>query len=262
MKRTIVLILSILVLFLIPQVTHSNEHLTVRIAGQDRYETSVTLSQINYPDGAERVYIANGDTMVDALTAGPAVDGPILLVQRDRVPDSVLNEVGRLSPIQVIILGGEQAVSKHVEQVINSGRQVSNASSYNEYALSLINQERSKQLYESQDTHDVALNWSKQMASERRLYHNPDYAQQICCYTAVAENIGYSTLQDNSEQEIHTTLDRMHAAFMASSGHNANITNERYDDIGIGIHVQQDSCPNGIAERYCIWVTQDFRERA
>lgn len=79
--------------------------ITVRITGADRYETAVQLSQRFYPDGADIVFIASGTSTVDALVAGSTNAGPVLLVPNDRLPLIVLNELDRLNPAQVIVLG-------------------------------------------------------------------------------------------------------------------------------------------------------------
>jgi hypothetical protein len=78
---------------------------TVRVTGDDRYETSVLLSRLFYPDGAATVFIASGESMVDALPAGATNAGPVLLVRDDRLPDIVSDELERLNPVQVIVLG-------------------------------------------------------------------------------------------------------------------------------------------------------------
>lgn len=78
---------------------------TERITGTNRYETAVLISQAFYPDGADTVFIASGDSMVDALPAGATSAGPVLLVANDRLPEVVAHELQRLSPSRVVILG-------------------------------------------------------------------------------------------------------------------------------------------------------------
>lgn len=79
--------------------------ITERIAGADRYETSVLISQAFFPEGASTVFIASGQTMVDALPAGATSAGPVLLVPDDRLPEIVNFEIQRLNPSRVVILG-------------------------------------------------------------------------------------------------------------------------------------------------------------
>lgn len=84
-----------------------------RIAGADRYATSARVSaQFWAPGEATTVYLANGQTMVDALAAGPSLDGPILLVGTDRPLHSAVEaELARLAPSRVVALGGSDVVA-------------------------------------------------------------------------------------------------------------------------------------------------------
>lgn len=89
-----------------------------RLAGQDRYETAVAASQQGYPDGADVVYVASGVNYPDGLSAGPAAaveGGPLLLTDPAASPDVVLEELERLAPSRIVIVGGESAVSSAVE---------------------------------------------------------------------------------------------------------------------------------------------------
>lgn len=84
-----------------------------RVAGVDRYDTAVALSQ-GYAPQVDRVYLANGLTFPDALSGG-ALAGyegvPLLLTRPDRLPQVVAEELARLAPTEVIVLGGEASVT-------------------------------------------------------------------------------------------------------------------------------------------------------
>lgn len=87
---------------------------TTRIAGANRYETAVKVSQRSFTSPQDVVYVASGESFPDALAAGPAAarDGaPILLVQRDAVPAVVQTELERLQPQTIIVVGGDGAIS-------------------------------------------------------------------------------------------------------------------------------------------------------
>jgi putative cell wall-binding protein len=92
-----------------------------RFAGADRYSTSVEISLANFDPGVSVVYLATGANFADALAAGAAAGGagPVLLVERNRVPLSTLTELGRLRPRRIVVLGGTAAIS---ETVINAVR--------------------------------------------------------------------------------------------------------------------------------------------
>ncbi|WP_168583407.1 cell wall-binding repeat-containing protein [Gephyromycinifex aptenodytis] len=90
----------------------------VRVAGSDRIGTSVEISKKYFTADADTVYIANGWRYADALTAGPAAakdDAPLLLTEPDKLADSVMDEIRRLSPSNIKIVGGSDVVSAEVE---------------------------------------------------------------------------------------------------------------------------------------------------
>lgn len=108
----------------------------LRLAGADRYATAVAVSRASHPSGAPVAVLTTGATFPDALAGGPAaaaLGGPVLLVQRDQVPTVVVDELRRLHPEQVLLLGGTSAVSDtataqlrgesySVERVAGAGR--------------------------------------------------------------------------------------------------------------------------------------------
>lgn len=88
-----------------------------RLAGDDRFETAVEISKEGYPEGADVVYVASGENFPDGLAAGPAAayeGGPLLLTSRANLNDVVMEEIQRLSPERIVIVGGEPSVSAAV----------------------------------------------------------------------------------------------------------------------------------------------------
>lgn len=85
-----------------------------RLAGANRFETAAEISKNLFPTGktSAKVYLANGNTLVDALVGGTMTDGaPILLTDGSgTLPAATLNEIKRLKPSEVVALGGEGAV--------------------------------------------------------------------------------------------------------------------------------------------------------
>jgi len=91
-----------------------------RRAGADRYETAVAVSKASF-GSADRVFIATGANFPDGLAGGPAgaqLRAPLLLVRPDGLPTAVRNELLRLDPTRVTILGGPNAVSESVRTAI------------------------------------------------------------------------------------------------------------------------------------------------
>jgi len=97
---------------------------TVRLAGLNRYETAVAISQYGFPEdgSADEVVVASGTGFADALTGGPAaaaLNGALLLTEPTRLPDAVRVEIIRLAPSRIIVLGGTGAVSQAVFNELN-----------------------------------------------------------------------------------------------------------------------------------------------
>lgn len=86
---------------------------TSRVAGSDRFATAAAIAQSVFTGGST-IYVASGTNFPDALSGSPvaaSAGAPVLLVpQNGRIPWSVCAEVQRISPTQVIALGGEAAV--------------------------------------------------------------------------------------------------------------------------------------------------------
>lgn len=79
-----------------------------RIAGVDRYDTSVAISKATYPS-ASTVYLATGANFPDAL-AGAPLGGPLLLTPGDYLLPAVRTEIVRLGAQTVIVLGSTGAI--------------------------------------------------------------------------------------------------------------------------------------------------------
>lgn len=95
---------------------------SVRYGGGDAIDTAVQLSQSAFADGfGGTVVVCTGDNWPDSLAAGSyayAAGGPILLVHQKSVPGSVIAELARLAPTEVVIVGGTSAVSVDDEMAI------------------------------------------------------------------------------------------------------------------------------------------------
>ena len=93
----------------------------IRLWAADRYGTAAAVSRYFFPDGASTVFIATGLNFPDALAAGPAAaaaSAPVLLVRTDAVPSATLNELVRLAPTKVVIVGGTGVISSAVEAAL------------------------------------------------------------------------------------------------------------------------------------------------
>ena len=88
-----------------------------RLAGADRYGTSARVSSASFAPGVPVAYVATGSNFPDALAAGPAAakgGGPVLLTQESSIPTAIANELTRLKPHKIVVLGGSAVISDAV----------------------------------------------------------------------------------------------------------------------------------------------------
>ncbi len=89
-----------------------------RWSGDDRFTTSTAITQASYDPPVNVAYIASGRLYTDALSGAPvagATGGPILLVDSTKIPSSVGDELQRLQPKQIVVLGGPNTISLSVQ---------------------------------------------------------------------------------------------------------------------------------------------------
>ena len=94
-----------------------------RLAGSDRYGTSAAVSRAVFGPGVPAVFVATGESFPDALSAGPAAvmsRGPVLLTARNLLPQVVRDELARLAPQRIYLMGGTNAVSDSVKQALQA----------------------------------------------------------------------------------------------------------------------------------------------
>lgn len=84
---------------------------------------------------------------------------------------------------------------------------------------------------------DYARSHSAAMSSRRTLFHTSDFSV-ICCWSAIAENVG-----------VGYTVRGVHRSFMDSPAHRANILDPTKRTVGVGVVRRGDR----------IWVTEIFR---
>ncbi|WP_092918009.1 cell wall-binding repeat-containing protein [Agrococcus baldri] len=88
-----------------------------RIDGPDRYAASAAMSR--EMGSSATVFLVSGQTYPDALAAAPvaaAEDAHMLLTPSHDIPPSIENEIRRLSPTKIVLVGGEPTISSAVQQ--------------------------------------------------------------------------------------------------------------------------------------------------
>lgn len=124
--------------------------------------------------------------------------------------------------------------------------------------VEMVNAERVEQgvepLVAADDIATVAEEWSAAMALAAAMDHNPAYAEQICCWSVVTENVAWAQaprLWSPTDPVLRLTRE-LHEGLMSSPGHRANILDSDVDEVGIGVHVDREGS---------VWITQNFRRR-
>ncbi|WP_417508295.1 cell wall-binding repeat-containing protein [Microbacterium sp.] len=88
-----------------------------RVHGSTREETAISVSQTSWPTGTKTVFLATSLEFADALSAAAATgnaDAALLLTPADGLPQSVSNELARLKPDKVVLMGGEGVLTPKV----------------------------------------------------------------------------------------------------------------------------------------------------
>lgn len=101
-----------------PSVTGS-----VRIAGADRYATSVAAAQSGFPEGSKTAVLVSGQSFPDALSASALAgfyEAPILLTKSSTLSVETRSELLALGVEHVVIIGSPAAVSTLVEASVSA----------------------------------------------------------------------------------------------------------------------------------------------
>ena len=111
-----------------------------RRAGRTRYETAVEVSKAVFAAGTQTVFVATGANFPDALVAAPAaalLGSPLLLVPSDGVPAAVQQEIQRLGPSRIVVVGGIASISESMFGVLSTlAPTVDRISARDRYAMS------------------------------------------------------------------------------------------------------------------------------
>lgn len=98
---------------------------SVRLWGADRYKTSVNISREGW-ESSRYVLLATGagdDKFADALAGAPlagALNAPVLLTESSSLSMDTKQEIARLKPEKVFILGGTGVISENVKSEIEN----------------------------------------------------------------------------------------------------------------------------------------------
>ena len=96
-----------------------------RLAGADRYATSAAISASEFDPGVPVAYLASGTNFPDALSGAPLAGltgGPVLLTAPDTLPEVIADELKRLQPDRIVILGGTSVINPVVDAQLRTAQ--------------------------------------------------------------------------------------------------------------------------------------------
>ena len=102
-------------------VSSANVENVTRIAGKDRIGTSLEISKAMFNE-SDNVVLASGFNFADALSAGQlaaALNAPLIL-SKDQLDSRTSDEITKLKPKNMYIVGGENALGSNIEESVKS----------------------------------------------------------------------------------------------------------------------------------------------
>lgn len=102
-------------------VSSANVENVTRIAGEDRIGTSLEISKAMFNE-SDNVVLASGFNFADALSAGQlaaALNAPLIL-SNDQLDSRTSDEIAKLKPKNMYIVGGENSLSSNIEESVKS----------------------------------------------------------------------------------------------------------------------------------------------
>ena len=95
---------------------------STEIIGSDRYDTAAKISKKGW-NSASTVVIANGLNEIEGIVANPLAsvyNAPVLLTDKNKVSSYTINELKRLKPSNIIIIGGKNSIGESAEKSIKN----------------------------------------------------------------------------------------------------------------------------------------------
>ncbi|WP_432563903.1 cell wall-binding repeat-containing protein [Kineococcus sp. SYSU DK003] len=109
----------------------AEDYAVQRAAGGDRYETAALLAGTVEDANPDVVFVAAG--AVDAATVSPvsaALGWPVLLTARDAVPEATERALAAYPDAEVVVLGGESAISEETATELGAGTRIEGSDRY------------------------------------------------------------------------------------------------------------------------------------
>ncbi|HWQ89563.1 MAG TPA: N-acetylmuramoyl-L-alanine amidase [Desulfitobacteriaceae bacterium] len=125
LKRILLALIAGLALVIsLPLITAASPlaYQTVRLFGQDRVETALSIAQKGW-SSAQTVILCEYSDYADSIAATPyavSLNAPLLLTEGNAIDQRVVNELQRLKPQKVILLGGSGCLKTSIEKELEN----------------------------------------------------------------------------------------------------------------------------------------------
>lgn len=117
------------------------EAAVVRVGGSNRFKSAAAVSQEAFPGGVHTVYIGSKAPFPTALLAAhtATAEGVAMLpVKPGKIPKAIRNELERLDPARIVVIGNSDEISNTVVAALGAySPKVERISGGNEFALSV-----------------------------------------------------------------------------------------------------------------------------
>lgn len=121
-KNFLLIFLAVLFIIILSNSKTAAAPSVQRLGGNDRYETSVKISQ-NKWQNSDYIILVSGENFPDALSAATLAkkyNAPILLVEGTEIRIIIKNEILRLGAKNAIIVGGTGVISTKIDSQLKS----------------------------------------------------------------------------------------------------------------------------------------------
>lgn len=128
-------------------------------SGGDSFEKSISISRSM--NNISNVVIVNGDRDIDSLSGSVLANSKnasIILVKKDSINKNSLDEIKRINPNKVYILGGENTVSPYVQSEIEKSHKTERISGKDRYETS---RKICENIFRERDVKKIAVVGSK-----------------------------------------------------------------------------------------------------
>jgi len=120
LKILLEVIISLIIINLYAQHANAQEPFSLRISGNNRYDTAAAVSREGWQQSYYAV-LASGEDFTGALCSGPLAEkfsSPVLLTEKKRLPAESMAELKRLGTKHVMIIGGPEAVDSSLDEAL------------------------------------------------------------------------------------------------------------------------------------------------